>query len=215
MHSAGRVSGILCMLLLASALWAPLIAEEKTSSSNGPRSPKEPLSLPVEVRDPKDAGRKTDLPATIVTARGDKKTGTLVVKFGTIEIETMEEGARRKMAVAIADIETIEFIRWRGVERRKNEFVFYPSETKIILRDKKALAGTGRIALLNRLAFKYGGESLFIYSYFYDYWKNGTWKNSGQTAREHPETNPIGDTLVKIIFIRDEMKNPLEKLLSR
>lgn len=216
MRSAGGVSGFICALMAASALWAPLPAAEKTSSSsNGPRSPKEPSSLTVEVLDPKGSGRVTDLPATIVTARGDKKTGSLTVKFGSIEIETAEEGARRKMAVAVADIETIEFTRWRGVERRKNEFAFYPSETKIILRDKKTLVCAGSIPLLNRLAFTYGGESRFIYSFFYDYRKHDAWKNSGQTGREYPETNPFGDTLVKIIFIREELKNPLEKLLSR
>ena len=216
MDRTGRVSILICALAAASVLWAPLAAADKTSSSSGgPRPPKEPSSLSVEVLNPGGSGRETDIPATIVTARGDKKTGALAVKSGSIEVETVEEGGRRKMTVAIADIETIEFTRWRGVERRKNEFAFYPSETRILLRDKKALVCRGSIPLLNRLAFKYGGESRFIFSYFYDYWKHDAWKNSGQTGREYPETNPSGDTLVKIIFLREEMKNPLEKLLSR
>ncbi len=216
MHRRDRISGCTGILVMALLLAGALGAEEKKSSSaNGPRSPEDPSAPSVEVRDRRDSGRATDLPATVVNARGDKRTGSLVVKFGSLEVETMEGGARRKTAVAIADIESIEFTRWRGTERRKHEFTFYPSDMKIILRDKKMLLCTGGAALLNRLAFRSGGESRFIYSYFYDYWKNNAWRNSGQSDRNYPETNPFGDTLVKILFLREEMKNPLEKLLSR
>lgn len=216
MRSAGAlcvVTGLLLAALVPGA--SPAAAEKPAPSSGGPASPKDPSSPSVELRDPRDAGRKSDLPATIATARGDKKTGTLTVKFGSMEVSAEEGGAPRKMSLSIADIDSIEFTRWRGVERRKNEFAFYPAGMKITLLNKKVLLCGGGVPLLNRLAFKNGGESRFLYSYFYDYWKNGAWKNSGQSDRSYPETNAPGDTVVKIIFLKEEMKNPLEKLLSR
>ena len=93
----------------------------------------------------KPAGKR-DFPATIVTARGDKKTGTLAVKAGSIEVAAKEDGALRKMSVAIADIDSIEITHWRSIERRRNEFAFYPDEMKITLRDKKVLLCTGMVA---------------------------------------------------------------------
>jgi hypothetical protein len=215
MCSARPASLFICALAVAF-LWAPLTAEKKASpTARGLQAPKDPSAPSVDLRDPKNAGSGTSIPATIVTARGDKTTGFLAVTFTSIEVESLEDGRRRKMTVAVADIESIEFTRWRGVERRKNEFVFHPSEMKIILRDRKSLLCTGSVPLLSRLPFTHGGENRFVYSYFYDYRRNDAWKNSGQAKREYPETNPFGDTLVKIIFIREEMKNPLEKLLSR
>ena len=212
MRRTGPAPIAACMLA-AALLWAPPSAAEKPAE--GFRAPKDPSVPPVELLDRKYTGREKAMAATIVTARGDKKTGTLDVTFGAIDVELVEEGARRKTSVALADIESIEFTRWRGIERRKNEFAFYPCEIRIVLRDRKQLLCAGRIPVLNRLSFRQGGESRFIYSFFYDYLKGGSWKNSGQAGREYPETNPFGDTLVRIIFIREEMKNPLEKLLSR
>ncbi|HOT47151.1 MAG TPA: hypothetical protein PLM53_19670 [Spirochaetota bacterium] len=208
------VTGLLLAVLVPGAL--PAAAEKPApSSSDGPAPPKDPSSPSVELRDPRDAGRKSDVPATIVTARGDRKTGTLTMKFGSMEVSAEEGGAHRKISIAIAEIDSIEFTRWRGVERRKNEFAFYPAKMKITLLDKRVLMCNGGVSLLHRLPFRDGGGSRFIYAYFYDYWKNGAWKNSGRSDRSYPETTAPGDTVVKIIFLKEEMKNPLEKLLSR
>ncbi len=216
MRSAGTLCLCIGLLLAAPVLRPPINAAEKpASSSGGPVSPKDPSSPSVELRDPGEAGRKSDLPATIVTARGDKKTGTLTVKFGSIEVSADEGGTLRKMSLPIAAIDSIEFTRWRGVERRKNEFAFYPAGMKITMLNKKVLLCNGGVSLLNRLAFRDSGGSRFVFAYFYDYWKNGAWRNSGQSDRSYPETNAPGDTLVKIIFLTEEMKNPLEKLFSR
>src|SRR5512145_1344077 len=129
MPNTVTAAGRICTLVAVTALWMTLAAaERKSSPSDGPRSPKDPSSPAVEVLDRKGGGRETDLPATVVTARGDRKTGALVVKSGSVEVETAEGGSLRRKTLAIADIDSIEITRWRGVERRKNEFAFYPSE---------------------------------------------------------------------------------------
>lgn len=210
----GAVMGTVLAMAAAFLAGTPG-ADTKKESAVEVRGPHEPSSPAVEMRDPDGAVKETDCPATIVTARGGKRTGTLALKPGKIELEVMENGARRRMSVSLADVESIEFSRWRGTERRKGEFVFHPSEARIVLWNRKVLLCTGGIPLLNRVSFTYRGERRFIYSFFYDYWKNNAWKNSGQRGRDYPETAPFGDTLVKIIFIRGDMINPLERLLSR
>ncbi len=215
MHSRGHGSSRL-ICILAAALSGPLPAEDKTtSSSSGPRSPKDPPPPSVDLRDLKEGKRETNISSTIVNARGDKKTGSLEMQTGSIEVTVVEERAHIKTAVAIADIDSIEITRWRPIERRRNEFVFYPAEIRIVLRDRKTLLCAGSVPLLNRLSFKDSGGSRFVYSYFFDYWKHDAWKNCGRSDKSYPETNPPDETLVKIVFIREEMKNPLEKLLSR
>ncbi len=200
----------------AALLWGGLGAEEKKSpSSEGPRSPRDPAAPSVDLRDRKDAERVSDVPVTIVTARGDSTTGFIDLQSGFIEVQAAEEGTYSKKNVAFGDIQSIEFTRWRGAERRKNEFVFRHWEMRIVLIDKKALQCRGNIPALNRIAFRDSRGGRAVFSFYYDYWKDGAWKNSGRTDRIYPETNPLGDTLVKIIFIKEEMKNPLEKLLKR
>lgn len=216
MRGRGTIGRCLLTAAAASLLWGGLGAEEvKTTSSDGFRSPKDPATPTVEVRDREDDGMETVVPVTIVTARGDSRTGSIALAFASIEVHAAEEGAYRKKTVALGEIESIEFTRWRGTERRKNEFAFRHWEMRIVLRDKKDLRCRGNIPALNRLAFRDSRGSRAVYSFFYDYWKNGTWKSSGRSERSYPETNPLGDTLVKIIIIKEEMKNPLEKLFKR
>ncbi len=216
MRTRGVIGRCLVMAAAVSLLWGGLGAEEgKTTTSDGFRSPKDPAAPTVEVRDRKDDGKERVVPVTIVTARGDSRTGSMALQFGSIEVHAAEEGTFRKRTVPFGEIESIEFTRWRGTERRKNEFTFRHWEVNIVLRDKKALRCRGTIPVLDRIHFRDSRGRRAVYSFFYDYWKDGVWKNSGKSDRSYPETNPLGDTLVKIIFIKEEMKNFLEKLLRR
>jgi hypothetical protein len=81
------------------------------------------------------------------------------------------------------------------------------------MKDKKVYVSDGNIPKLNRLMFKNVKGNRFIYSYFYDYRKNNAWKNSGEADMRYPETNPPPGTLVRIIFLKTENKNWLERLL--
>jgi hypothetical protein len=127
----------------------------------------------------------------------------------------MDNGVARKETIPLAGIDVIEFIRWRGTERRKHEFAFYPSLTRIRMGDKKVYECGRNIPKLNKLLFKNFKGNRFMYAYFYDHRKDDRWKNSGEPDMRYPETTPPSGTLLRIIFTKTGEKNILEKLLFK
>jgi hypothetical protein len=201
----------LAMAVLVSA--AGHYADKKNSGEM--RLPAEPSVPGVDIGGAKGQGGEKELAVTVVTVKGESMTGSIIIKSETLEIEIDENGASVKKALPLAAIDTIEFSRWRGMQRRKNEFAFYPSLTKITMTDKKIYECARAIPALNRLLFKNYRGKRFLYAYFYDYRVKDRWKNSGEQDLRYPETNPLAGTLLKITFARAETKNPLEQLLFR
>ncbi|MBN2161124.1 MAG: hypothetical protein JW807_17185 [Spirochaetes bacterium] len=204
----------LTALALAAALALPcLLAGQGKDKPGAVRPPVEPSAPDVDIVQNKRRPDGDGLPVTVVTARGDTVTGVLVVPFDSLDIEAAGDGPKGAVTVRVADIDSIEFTRWAGKERRKNEFAFYHSAARITLKDKQVIECGRNIPALDRLVFRDEKRSRSLYSYFYDYLKNGAWKNSGETDIAYPETNPHADTLVRIIFLRKKTVNPLETIL--
>lgn len=203
---------MMAALMLAAALALPrLNAVEQKTGSGGVRAPNEPAAPDVDM-EKKKRPDGDGVPATVEMATGEKMTGVLVITFDSLEIETAEAGGSRVTAVPLGAIDSIEFIRWAGKELRKNEFAFYHAAARITLTDKKVIESVRNIPALNRLVFKDAKGSRRLYSFFYDYRKDGTWKNSGKADIAYPETNPHGDALVRIMFLKKEEVNPLDTI---
>jgi hypothetical protein len=147
--------------------------------------------------------------------KGEAMAGSLILDFDALEIDVMDNGVARKETIPLSGIDLIEFIRWRGTERRKHEFTFYPLQTRIRMADKKVYECGRNIQKLNKILFKNFKGNRFVYAYFYDYRKNDVWKNSGEPDIRYPETNPPAGTLLRITFSRTENKNWLERLLYK
>jgi hypothetical protein len=189
--------------------YSTVLAGQTETKSPELRIPRDPDPPAVDIKE-KNKGKPEDTRVTVETMKGEPMEGSLILDFDLLDIEV---GTARKESIPLAGIDSIEFIQWRGTERRKNEFAFYPCQTRIIMKDKKVYVSDRNIPKLNRLMFKNVKGNRFMYSYFYDYRKNNAWKNSGETDMRYPETNPPPGTLVRIIFLKTENKNWLERLL--
>jgi hypothetical protein len=202
---------IMAVLLLCGSI----LAGESGAPSRELRIPKDPDVPAVDIDEKKDKGNSEGIPVTVVTVKGEAMTGSLIPDFDVLEIDVMDNGTARKESIPLVSIDTIEFTHWHGTELRKNEFAFYPSQTRITMKDKKAYVCGRNIAKLNKLLFKDFRGNRFVFSYFYDYRKNNVWKNSGEAEMRYPETNPPVGTLLRIMFMKMEEKNILERLLFK
>jgi hypothetical protein len=214
MHRRITARGAAALFLAAALAFPFLLAGQQKSESGGVHPPKEPAAPDVDIVQKKGKHDETGVPATVVTAGGVTSTGSLSLPFASIEVEGMENGASRKTVLPLDRIDSIEFTLWQGRERRKNEFAFHPVRARIVLTDKKTIESTRNISALNRVMFRGQKGARQLYSFFYDYRKNGAWKNSGKADMAYPETNPLAGTLVKISFQRQDTFNPLEILFK-
>jgi hypothetical protein len=189
-------------LAAAALLWsaAAPAADEKAA---GPVVPVAPFA---------DFGKATaagEVRVSVTRARGEVLEGVLIVSFTSVDLPT--GGGTR--SVALADLASIEFVRWQGQKRRNNEYAFYPSQVRVTLMDKSVIETSG-IRALGRLRLMTGGRRRTLYSYFFDYREKDAWKNSGQKEMAYPETNPHADTVVKIAFIQGAGQNPLDTIIN-
>jgi hypothetical protein len=195
---------------MALLLFLSLPLHAESDSPAPPKVPEEPSVRPVKEEE-KTGG---EAPVLLVTARGKKTRGRLRIKAPDLDIPVLHGDAVKPLKVAIASIDSIEFLRWEGRERRKNEFEYRPVMVRFTLRDGKVVLSAGHIPSLDRLSFRDGGRERTVFSCFRDYRKNGRWVHSGAAAIDHPEKNPHGDTLVRIEFETPPAFNPLEMLFK-
>ena len=179
---------------------------------DGPGAPKSPEVPVVTPGGGEGAAPGAEVPVILVTARGGRAKGRLLAGAADLDVPVLEGNTVRIARIALADIDSIEFLRWRGSEARKNEFSFRPVRARITLRSGSVMESADRIPLLERLSFREGGSVRTVFSIFNDYRKKGRWVNSGATAMDYPETNPHGGTLVRILFERPSTFNPIDML---
>jgi hypothetical protein len=185
----------LCLAaFMASALLCA--AEEKYPG------PKDPAAPAVD-----QGGKRADLQSwvrvALARARGERIEGELLVSFASLDLPVPGEKHPAKKQVALADISSIEFVRWRGQARNKNEYAFYHSEVRVTLADKTVVLSAMNIRALNRLRVRNGDRVRSLYTYFLDYRDKDAWRNSGQKEMKYPETNPHADTVVSITFLHE------------
>ncbi len=194
----GRARFALFVFLFSANLLFPVIKDTHAD----PRMPEIPAAPKVDLDETRRALGDYRYRASLVNARGEKKAGLLALKEDFIDADITERGPSEIRRIKISGIDVIEFIKWKGTAAKGNGFLFYPSEIKITLTDKSALKSRSDIKALNRLVLSEGNKSYIMYSCFYDYRENDIWRNTGEADISYPETNPHGDTVVRIVFSR-------------
>ncbi|HOP28135.1 MAG TPA: hypothetical protein P5120_12540 [Spirochaetota bacterium] len=116
--------------------------------------------------------------------------GELVLNSGASIIPAGDSGR----IYLLREINRITVIKWSG-QRKGSGWVFYPDRYEIILKDKSRILYEGNLGFLNRLRFigSEGGERA-LFMYFYDYYINGKWVNTGVSGEKTPPLNPAAGT---------------------
>ncbi|HOD13305.1 MAG TPA: hypothetical protein PLA65_16900 [Spirochaetota bacterium] len=200
-------------------VWAVIVALPLLSVAAEEKAPgpKDPVSPSADFRGKVESGGSW-VRAALVTAQGGRIEGELLLPFATLELGVPADGTAKKRPVPLAEIASIEFTRWRGQRRQKNEYAFYPSLIRVTLADKTALETGAGIRVLHKLRLRTGERSRTLYSYFFDYREKDAWKNSGEKDMAYPEKNPHGETVIKIELVHSSETSPLDaiiKLLSK
>ena len=202
-------------------VWAVIVALPLLSVAAEEKAPgpKDPVSPSADFRGKVESGGSW-VRAALVTAQGGRIEGELLLPFATLELGVPADGTAKKRPVPLAEIASIEFTRWRGQRRQKNEYAFYPSLIRVTLADKTALETGAGIRVLHKLRLRTGERSRTLYSYFFDCEKargkapaKGRWrirKNHGETvikirAGSLYETSPIDHQAVEQIIIRSSL----------
>jgi hypothetical protein len=200
--------------LLTAVLSVTLVCAVVTTSAEekagGPKDPVVPYTDPGG----KEGDRQSWVRASLVKARGERIEGELQLSFTTLELDVIVDNNPAKKSVPLAEISSIEFVRWQGRKRRNNEYAFYHSEIRVTLVDKTAIQCKKNVRELNRLRLRNGDRTGSLYTYFLDYREKDAWRNSGQKEMNYPETNPHGATVVRINFIREPDAGPLDLFIK-
>lgn len=176
------------------------------------------VKVPDNPRAPTVSVKKNDLklyPVRLDFSREKKIRGHLHLDREGIRIAG-KEGEKARY-IRISDIRTIDFLKWKGSEYRKNSYLFKPSKIKITRHDGSFFIINRNIASLNSLLFSESGrkERRRIYSVFYDYFRARRWISSGSREKNYPEDNPHRDALIRIEFLKVEKMNQLtEEILK-
>lgn len=102
--------------------------------------------------------------------------------------------------IKIKDLSRINILLWEK-RRNVNKYLFYPARYELIYYDNRKVTVNGNIDLLNKI--KIGSKkSYYLYSYYYDYLKNGRWINSGVSDYDSSVLKPAAGCIVVIELIQ-------------
>lgn len=102
--------------------------------------------------------------------------------------------------VKIKDISKITVLLWE--KRSKfNKHTFYPSKYEVFYRDYRKEILNGNIEQLNKIRTG-NKKSGYIYLYYYDYFQNGKWVNSGISGFDGLISKPADGCAVSIELIQ-------------
>jgi len=95
----------------------------------------------------------------------------------------------------LRDINRITITKW--LKRRKGTgWFFYPDSYEIILKDRSRILHDGNLEFLNRLRFvRTEGGEISLFTYFYDYFRNGKWVNTGTPGEKNIPSVPAAGTV--------------------
>ena len=83
--------------------------------------------------------------------------------------------------------------RW-SMKREGCNTVFYPDLYELILKNGGPVSVSGNIPFLNRMKISVNGRDRTLYTFYYDYYKNGAWVNSGTAGSSEPSSAPAKGT---------------------
>jgi hypothetical protein len=107
------------------------------------------------------------------------------------------------------EIKSIEFLEWKEVADKKNASKFYTSKIVLTVMNNQQYV-LKELQEFNKIEFSDNERKINLYTFFYDYWEKGRWRNSNTSDKTYPEKNPIPGTLLKIVFT--EKGDSLDKL---
>lgn len=118
-------------------------------------------------------------------------TGEIILRGGS----SINPSGDPQRIYRFTDISRITINSW-SKNRKGDGWVFYPAGYEIILKDQTRVSHAGNIGFLNRISFASGQKkTVYVYTYFYDYFKKGKWINSGSSDFEGQISVPAPRTL--------------------
>ena len=102
--------------------------------------------------------------------------------------------------INISDVTKINILMWKRGERKINGYTFYPDRYELFFRNYKSQIINGNIESLNKIRV-IDKKSFYIYLYYFDYFKNGKWINSGAADFNASFTTPIEGSVLSIELI--------------
>ncbi len=167
--------------------------EERRLGPDHPRIPD------VDFKDPtKDNGPVHGRKVVLGIAGGASLTAELIMRAQSVPLCDPTGGSTAY--VRLDDIRSLEFLRWKGRQLRRNEYGFYPAAVRVKLKNGNSFECGGTFDSLHRLNVKINTGQRSLYSYYYDYRKNDAWVNSGGRDMGQAEASPLKGTVVKIEF---------------
>lgn len=128
-----------------------------------------------------------------ISGRASFQTGSVFIYY-----EKGKTSFRKE--IALRSIRSIVTRKWEGKKERDNEYFFYPTWYTLITKDNAIYDIHKNISLFNMVTLKNENGSTTVYSYFVDYWKDGTWQNCKSAVKGYPELNPPEEVFVKLEF---------------
>lgn len=99
-------------------------------------------------------------------------------------------------SIKVEDVRKIIVKSW-GKSKNLNKYIFYPQEYEIILRDYTKVNFNGNFDTLNKIRIL-NKKNTYIYLYYYDYYKDGKWINSGLTGFQIKFSKPADGCAISI-----------------
>jgi hypothetical protein len=176
-----RYSFIPLMILFALFLFPSLVSAQ----------PKEPSVDDVADVSINIADTSEKFKARITLYAKEPLTGELTFRSGS----SINPSGDPQRIYTLRDVARITVTAW-GKSRKGKMWVFYPAVYEIILKNQTRISHTGNIDFLNRIVFTSGqGKSYSIFTFYYDYFKNGKWINTDTRGMETPPLRPAAGTL--------------------
>ena len=195
-----------CAVIIALPLLCAA-AEEQAAA------PKDPVSPSADFHGREEGGRSW-VRAALTKARGERLEGELLLSFATLDLDTPAGNGPARKSVPLAEISFIEFVRWQGQKRGKNEYLFNPVRIRVTMTDRTVIESRINTRALYRLRLKTGDRTRTLFPCFFEYREKDAWKNSGEKDVKYPETNPNGETVVKIELIHVSETSPLDAIIK-
>ncbi len=131
-----------------------------------------------------------------------ERTNIGTVFFPTAEMTFYFEknGKPYQNTFPMTNLESIEFLKWKGYRQKDGSFIFYPLSTRVSLKDGSTITCTYYLESLGKLEYRNLTGSTALYAYFYEYRSGGLWQNSKKRELQYPETHPPHGCLKKLIF---------------
>ena len=112
---------------------------------------------------------------------------------------------RSMQSYSLNEIDSIEILNWNSTIGRKKikEYKFVPSDVRLKSKKGDEINLIDKRNILTSVRLTISKKRVRFYGIFYDYYKNGKWKNSKSGDFEFPKTNPINGVIKKIVFVKD------------